>query len=118
MHRRNAKSRNTQETEDRERALAALARMRREKVSLRAAARAEETEPKTVRRYVASALRQDKSGRYRATLYDRIPRTLHFLTEVLTIRDSRTASKIAQHSNAVRKYVRTGDSSGLEQFKN
>jgi hypothetical protein len=52
MRRRNRKPRNKAEAQDRERALAALAKMRREKVSLRTAARDEETNPKTVRRFV------------------------------------------------------------------
>lgn len=119
--RRNAKPRNAEEAEDRERSLAALARMRREGVSLRAAARAEETDSKTVKRYVGSALLQEKRGRYRATPYDRIPRTLNHLTSQriipLTVRDSRTASRIAMHSNAVGTYRKTGDSSALAQFK-
>lgn len=120
---RNRKPRNEAETQDRERALATLAQMRRDKVSLRAAARAYETDPKTVRRFAGSAIRRDKSGRYRAKPYDRIPRTLNFITEAgsvpITVRDSRTASRIAEHSNAVRKYVRpNSDASALEQFKN
>jgi 3-deoxy-D-arabino-heptulosonate 7-phosphate (DAHP) synthase class II len=118
---RNAKPRNAREAQDRERALAAMARMRREKVSLRAAARAEDTDPKTVKRFVGSALRQDKSGRYRAKPYDRISRTLNFLTAKgsvpIMVRHSRTASKVAEHSNALREYRRTGDSSALAQFR-
>ena len=119
---RNAKPRNEIEAQERERALGAIARMRRDKLSLRNAARASETTSDLVKKYVGSALRRNKSGRYRATLYDRIPRSLNFLIldryVPITIRDSRTASKIAEHSNAVRKYVRTGDTSTLAQFKN
>jgi hypothetical protein len=121
MRHRNAKPRNELEAQDRERALAARALMRREKVSLRAAARAQGTDPKTVRRFVGSALRRDKRGRYWAKPYDRIPSTLNFLTAdgpvAITVRDSRTASRIAEHSNAVRKYRGGGDSSALTQFK-
>jgi hypothetical protein len=122
MRRRNRIPRNEAEAQDRERALAARALMRREKVSLRAAARAYETDPKTVRRFVGSALRKDKNGRYRATRYDRIPVTINHLmldgsVVPLRIRDSRTASKIAEHSNELRKYRRFGDSSGLAQFR-
>lgn len=119
---RNAQPRNAREAEERDRALAALATMRRDKASLRAAASAAEIDSATVKRYVGSALRKDQSGHYRASRYDRIPRTLNFLTPTgpvaVTVRDSRTASKIAEHSNAVRKYVRTGDVSALEAFKN
>jgi hypothetical protein len=119
---RNAKPRNPREAEDRERALAALAMMRRhEATSLRAAAKAKKTDLKTVKRYVGSALPKDKHGHYHTTLYDRIPRTLSHLTPQgmipVTVRDSRTASKIAVYSNAVGTYRRTGDSSALTQFK-
>jgi len=118
---RNVQPRNAREAEDRDKALAALALMRRDKLSMRAATSAAETDPTTLKRYVGSALRRDKSGHYRATRYDRIARTLNFLTltgpVAVTVRDSRTASKIAEHSNAVRKYVRTGDASALEAFK-
>ena len=119
---RNAKPRNELEAQNRERALGALAKMRRDRISLRAAARAYGTDPKTVRRFVGSALRKDKSGRYRATRYDRIPVTINHLmldgsVVPLRIRDSRTASKIAEHSNELRKYRRIGDSSGLAQFR-
>jgi hypothetical protein len=116
----NAQPRNARESEDRERALAALALMRREKLSLRAAARAWETDPKTVRRFVGSAIRKDGRGRYQARAFDRIPRTLNFPTEngtiPLTVRDSRTASRIGKYLNAVRN--RSGDTSSLHPFKN
>jgi hypothetical protein len=75
---RNANPRNQRETEARERALAALARMRREGRSLRAAATAEGTSPGTVKRYVGSALRQEPGGHYRPTPRDRIVRELLF----------------------------------------
>lgn len=122
MSRRNAEPRNAAEAIHRERALGVIARMRREKVSLRAAAKAEETDPETVKKFTGSALRRDKSGRYRATPYDRIPRTLNFITAngpvAITVRDSRTASKIAEHTNAVRKYLRPpSDLSKVNTFK-
>jgi uncharacterized protein YaaR (DUF327 family) len=119
--RRNAKPRNQFEIEDRERALAVLARMRRNKMSLRGASMVEGTDSTTVKRYVGSALWKDKSGHYRPTRYDRIPRTLNFFTTtgpiLLTVRDSRTASKIAKYSSAVRKYIVSADASALDEFK-
>lgn len=123
MRRRNAIPRNNREGQARERALAALALMRREKRSLKAAAKAQGTDPRTVRRYVGTAIRQDAlRHRYKPTASDRLARSLNVITpggtQAVTVRDSRTASRIAEHSNAVRKYVRTGDTSGLELFKN
>lgn len=122
MRRRNAIPRNEREAQARERALAAVARMRRKKLSLSAAAQAEHTNPRTVQRYVGTALRQEEPGRhYRATTYDRIPRTLHVVTPEgtlpVTVRDSRTASRIGEYMNAVRTYVNKGESSGLERFR-
>ena len=81
MSRRNAIPRTQREREARERALAALALMRREKRSLTAAARAKDTNPRTVRRYVGSALRRKGlSGRYKAKPRDRLLRVLRIPT--------------------------------------
>jgi len=121
MRRHNAIPRNARQAEARERALAALALMRREKKSLSAAASNKDTTPATVRRYVGSALRQEHAGgRYRATAYDRIPRKVKLATPEgetpVTVRDSRTASRIGEHRSALGAYVR-GDSSALAKFK-
>src|SRR5437016_13840319 len=114
MRHRNARPRTEGEAQARERALATLALMRRENLSLEAAANAVGTDPRTVLRYVGSALRHEgPGGDYQAIPHDRIPRTLHFITAAgpteLTVHDSRTASRIAQHMNAVRSYRRTGE---------
>ena len=55
----------------RSRALDALRIMRRDGVSLGAAAKQARTTPTTTLRYAASALARDKSGRYRPTEHDR-----------------------------------------------
>ena len=122
MPRRNAKPRNQREAEAKERALATVARMRREGVSLSAAAKAEGTHPKTVRRYAGSALRQEcPGGHCRVAASDKIGRTLNFLTPegpvAITVRDSRVASQIGEHANAVKTYRNTGDTSALEKFR-
>jgi|SRR5205823_711144 len=122
MVRRNAKPHNEEESQTRERALAALALMRRERLTLKTAAETVGIDPRTVLRYVGSALRQTgPRGDYHAIPHDRIPRTLHFITAAgpteVTVHDSRTASRIAEHMNAVRTHVRTGDSSALESFR-
>jgi hypothetical protein len=46
---------------------------------------------------------------------------LHFITPTGTVAikvtDSRTASRIGEHMNAVRAFLRSGDSSALESFR-
>jgi hypothetical protein len=123
MRHRNAIPRNEREAEARERALAALALMRRKRVSRGAAAKAEGTTPATMLRYVGSALRRDgPRGRYRASKFDRIPRTIEIPTrtgpQVTTVRDSRVASQIGEYLNAVKSYARRGgDRTALRRFE-
>ena len=121
-HRRNAIPRTEREAEARERALATLALMRREGLALKVAAKAERIDPRTVRRYVGSALRQKSPGeRYRPAAYDRLPRTLHVVTsegmQTVTVGSSRQASRLGEYWAAVHRYLETGDSSRLQRFK-
>jgi hypothetical protein len=123
MPRRNAKPRNEREQQAKARALATVSLMRRTKgLSLTLAAKKEETDPATVKRYAGSALRQERlGGRYRVTAYDRIARTVDFPTirgdVTVTIRSSRLASQIGKYQNARQTYRRTGDESALAPFK-
>ena len=123
MTRRNAKPRNHRERYARERALAALARMRRERLSLTAAAKAEGTNPRTIARYVGSALtRGGKRGKFRATASDRLHRDLNFTTvqgdKPITVYGSRVASRIAEYNNAIRRYLNErGDTSALGHLR-
>jgi hypothetical protein len=102
-------------------ALEVLSRMRTENLSLRRAAKKASTTPRTVLKYVGSALKRNKAGRYQAKASDRLTRTLNFPTEDGTIpvetRSSRTASKIAAHSLAVKRFLESGDASGLVEFE-
>lgn len=121
MRRRNAIPRNDREEQARERALAVLALKRRQNISLRKAAISYETTPNTVIRYVGSALVQEGPGkRYRATKYDRLVRTLNATVndgpQPVTVRDSRTATRIAEHSNAVKQFIRGRDHLVLDPF--
>ncbi len=77
--------------------------------------------PAQVDRFATSAFRKLKSGRYVAKAYDRLLRVVMVvsddgLREVAT-RDSRQASKAGKHSAAVHRYLQTGNTSKLTQFK-
>jgi hypothetical protein len=115
------KEKNERETEVRERALATLALMRRKRIPLKKAAKAEGIDPSTVLYYARPGLRRGRGGDYWATPYDHIRRTLNFLTLEgtlpVTVNDSRAATQIAEHMNAVRTYLRTGSTWALKRFK-
>lgn len=102
-----------------ERALAAVREMRAGR-SLTTAARRSGTTPRTVRRYAGKALSK-KGSRVAVAPYDRVPRTLRFLTEqgaiALTVSDSRQASQIAQYWHAVDTYLTDGDRRLLRPFE-
>jgi hypothetical protein len=109
-------------SETRNRALAALGQMRRRHLSLSEASRLEHIKPSTVRRYVGSAIRQDKpGGRFRATSGDTFRRDLQIPTvhgpAVIQVRGSKNASMIANYQNAVSEYLRTGKRAKLDSFK-
>lgn len=107
-------------TDARERALAALALSRREGVSLTRASRLTHTTRRTVLRHAGRGFRQE-GRRYVPRPFDRIPREIAVLTdegpEWVTVRDSRTASLIAEHANAVRHYLQTGDDTDLRALR-
>jgi hypothetical protein len=104
----------------RSRALEVLSLMRTKRQSLAEAAREAQTTRKTVVRYVGVALLKTGSRRYAAKPFDRLARSLRFLTPegqiAVTVRSSRTASKIAEYWAAVDHYLRTGDTERLHQF--
>jgi hypothetical protein len=107
------------ESSPRERALDALALTRRG-YSLRRAADLSRTDPRTVRRHAGTALRKT-GGRWRPTPFDRIPREMTVLTSAgpqeVVVRDSRTASLLAEHANAVASYVERGDEAPLHRLR-
>jgi hypothetical protein len=117
-----ATPRSEREANARERALAVLANMRRKHVSLATASRLEHIKPTTVRRYVGSAVRQDKpGGRFRATKGDRFRRDLQIPSEngpiTVPIYGSKNGENISKYLNAVAHYLRTGDQARLRPFK-
>ncbi|MFN8675491.1 MAG: hypothetical protein U0Z70_03845 [Thermomicrobiales bacterium] len=103
------------------RAFDALAKMRKSGLSLSAAAKEAGTTVNTVKRHAGSALKKAPSGRFTPTPYDRIGRPLPVPTPDgpiwLTIRDSRSASKLGAYWSAVRHYLNTGDSRRLRAFR-
>ena len=97
-----------------------LSTMRTEGVSLRRAAQEHAISPQTVLRHAGPALRKTPSGKYKARASDKLLRVLITpqpggLMEVV-IRDSRSATILAEHSNAVQNFLQTGDGSELESF--
>ena len=95
--------------------------MRADGASLRQAAREYDIDPRTVARLGRSALCKRTNGEYAAKPFDRLLRVLRVLTregqrEVAT-RDSRLASLVAEHANAVQQYLQTGDDSALRKLK-
>jgi hypothetical protein len=103
------------------RAVHVIAKMRSENISLTKASHEFGLNPKAVQALAGSALRKSKNGRYVARPNDKLLRVLVIpspkgLSEV-AVRGSEIASKIAEYSDAVQKYLRTGDSSSLKKFR-
>jgi hypothetical protein len=99
----------------------AISKKRTTKVSLQGAAREFGVSPKVLLQLAGSALRLGRNGRYVAKPTDNLLRVLVTTTpdglKEIAVRDSRVASTIGSHSDAVQKYVRTGDSSSLKEFR-
>ncbi len=103
----------------RRRALEVVSEARRGKGSLTRLAEARGIAPKTVRR--ASGAFRKRGGRWVPTRRDRVERWLksyeHGYRIEVSVRDSRTASLLSRYSNAVGRYLETGDPSGLAKFE-
>jgi hypothetical protein len=71
-------------------------------------------------RHAGRAIEQLPNGRYEAKPWDRFERSVLILTpsgpERLTVKDSRTASKIGRYWNAVDDFLLTGATEDLERF--
>ena len=105
----------------RERALEALQRMRSDGLSLTAGTRAAGTTIETARKYVGSALRKTKSGRWVPTRSDRLTRHIRFLTRdgiaKIRVRSSNATSRVARCMAAVNQYLLTGETEALAEFR-
>jgi hypothetical protein len=98
-----------------------ISKMRSEGKSLTQASRDFGIDPRAIRSRAGSALRKAKNGRYVAKSNDNLLRVLVIpspqgLSEI-AVRGSDNASKIAEYSDAVQTYLRTGDSSKLKKFR-
>jgi hypothetical protein len=98
-----------------------IQKVRREGVSVTQAAKEYGISRKKVVELGGSALCKQTNGRYAAKRFDRLLRVLVIPSRdgrsEVAVRDSRTASKIAGYSEAVRRFVQTGDASRLREFK-
>jgi hypothetical protein len=104
------------------RATQVISKMRSEKVSLWTASRRVGVDPRTVRRLAASALSKSDNGRYAAKRSDRLLRVL-VVPEAqgnreIAVRSSRASTQLALYSNALQRYLQTGDASRLRKFQN
>jgi hypothetical protein len=108
------------EKQSRARALDALAIMRTRETSLTAAAREAHTTPNTVMKWTGSELSEKRGGRRVVTSADRLYRTMRVVSSdgmrEVEVRGSRQATRIAQHMNAIKVFLDTGDDEALRRF--
>ena len=105
----------------RQRALETLSSMRAKGWSATRAAHEAGTTLPTLRKYAGSALQRGDDGRYQATRGDRFTRRMRMLTPdgqvAVPVRGSRQASAVAEYWNAVDRYLTTGRTDDLRQFR-
>jgi hypothetical protein len=111
--------RNRRDSEARIRALAALARMRRENLSLAQAARIEHIKPSTFLRYVGSAVHRSGPGKpWKPTKADRFSARMTVLTALgpttVFVRGSRERTRLARYDIALRKWRAAEDGADKE----
>jgi len=110
------------EAQARKRALATLARMRRTKMTLTVAARQENVDPRTVKKYFGPELsRPGGGGVIRVSKTDRRSRQMLVPTSRgnarTTVRGSEEASLLGRYMSAVGQFVDSGDTDQLDEFK-
>jgi len=105
-------------------ALAALARMRREKLSLSKASRLEHIKPNTFLRHVGSAVYRSGPGKpWKARKLDTLRATMRIQTPkgpvYEVVRSSRERTRLALHDNALRRVRAAEDGAveALQEFK-
>ncbi len=105
-----------------ERAVDAVQLMRKEGLSLPAAAKEVGTDPRTVLRYARSALWQTARGQWRARREDNLLRQMTITAadgteRKVLVRGSREAQKITRWQSAVLQYQRSGDATHLRRLR-
>jgi len=89
--------------------------------SLSQSSRKYDRDPRKVRQAAPSAFRKLKNGRYAAKAIDRILRVLVIPTRKglreIGVRDSRQATLLGEYWNAAERYLSTGDTSMVRQFR-
>lgn len=104
-----------------ERRVVEALRLAREGRSLTRAAKLAGTTLRTMRKHARSTIRKGASGHYIVRPRDTLRRPMRFLTPdgqvALPIRRSDTASEIARHMAAVKRYYDTGDTTLLRRFR-
>jgi len=107
--------------EVRDQALHALSLMRADGFSLARASKEMGMTPRMVMRYVGVALTKAPNRRYRAKPFDRLRRSLFFLTPdekiSIVVHSSKTASRISRYWTALNRYLKTGDLGGIDEFR-
>lgn len=108
------------EKQGRRRALDALARMRKG-ASLTKAAKESHTTPNTVMKWAGQELERTPGTSWTPKKSDRLYRRMVAVTteglHEVEVRSSRQASLIAEHMNAVKHYLRTGNDGGLRRLE-
>jgi hypothetical protein len=109
----------TQETWNR--VLRTIAKMRTEGLSLKKAAKEAGVSPRTVAKRAGRAIKKGENGRYVVPKRDSLLRVVQVPTSDgsrdIALRNSRQASTLAQYWDAVQKYLRTGDATRIEKFR-
>lgn len=114
-----AKPENFKETWDH--VLAAISKMRRDKVSLTQASREIGISPRTVTKWGKSALRKRPNGKYAVKASDSLLRIVLIPTpdgtREIAVRRSKQVTMLAEYWNALHRYLQTGDTEKLKQFE-
>lgn len=100
--------------------LATIAKMRRERVSLSQASREIGISPRTVTKWGKSALQKNKSGKYKVKQNDLLLRMVRIPSSDgmrdIAVRGSKQVTLLAEYSNALHRYLQTGDAVPLKKF--
>jgi len=104
-----------------DRVLRVISKMRTEKLSLTKASQEVGANLSTVKRWAKSVLKKRSNGRFAAKASDQVVRVLKVPGDGgirdIVVKGSRQATFLADFWNALERYLKTGDSSRLENFR-